>query len=275
VARTEEDEQDFTRKQRREQARTRGHEVEQTQAESGRRPTRHTPLAIVVAVVIAIIIGVLVVAGGGGKEHSPTRPTGGSQPVTEVAALLGGIPENGVTLGSPSAPVTLQYFGDLECSVCRRFTLGALTALIHNDVRSGKLRVEYRSLHTATREAETFKSQQLAALAAGKQQRAWYYIELFYHQQGQEGSGYVTERFLQGIAQQVPGLNLSNWQSDRSDPELANAIVSDARAAKNNGFTGTPSFALGKTGAAAKKFEAVSYTDAAPFETAIEHLAKS
>jgi hypothetical protein len=35
-------------------------------------------------------------------------------------------------------------------------------------VRPGKLKIEYRSLETATREPETFHTQQLAALAAGK-----------------------------------------------------------------------------------------------------------
>ena len=40
-------------------------------------------------------------------------------------------------------------------------------------------------------------------MAAGKQNKMWNFIELFYHQQGAEDSGYVNEDFIQGIAQQV------------------------------------------------------------------------
>ena len=44
----------------------------------------------------------------------------------------------------------------------------------------------------------------------------WDYLELFYHEQGEEGSGYVTERYLRGLASQVPGLNLAAWSAARS-----------------------------------------------------------
>ena len=110
----------------------------------------------------------------------------------------------------------------------------------------------------------------MAALAAGKQQKAWYYIELFYHEQGEENSGYVTEKYLQKLASEVPGLNLAKWASDRSDGQLANAVTTDAQAASNQGFTGTPSFLLGKTGGALHKFEYSSVTDASSFTSAID-----
>jgi protein-disulfide isomerase len=150
----------------------------------------------------------------------------------------------------------LQYFGDLECPICKEFTLGALPTVIPKWVRTGKLKIEYRSLETATREPETFKTQQVAAYAAGKQNKAWYFIETFYHEQGEEDSGYVTEKYIQGIASQVPGLNLAQWTSDRGDPALANEVTAtDAQAANNEGFTGTPSFLIGHTGGALTKLE--------------------
>ncbi len=89
--------------------------------------------------------------------------------------------------------MTLKYFGDLECPICKEFTLGVLPTLIQKYVRTGKLKIEYHSLETATREPEIFKTQQVAAYAAGKQNLAWDFIELFYHEQGEEDSGYVTK----------------------------------------------------------------------------------
>jgi protein-disulfide isomerase len=272
------DEQDLTRKQRREQARTQRKELEEAQAASALRRTRLIQLGVLGAIVVAIVVGIIVATSGGGKSKGiATTPTPGGPPpavVTEVSALLNGIPQSGNTLGSPTAPVTLQYYADLECPVCRTFTEGALKPLIEADVRTGKLKIEYRSLQTATKEAETFKSQQVAALAAGKQQKAWYYVELFYHQQGEENTGYVTESYLQGIAKQIPGLELSKWSNDRSSPELASSLRSDTQDASTFGFTGTPSFALGKTGGTAKKFEAASLTDPSSFEAQVQALLK-
>ena len=117
--------------------------------------------------------------------------------------------------------------------------------MIQSYVRAGRLKIEYRSMESATRDPETFKVQQVAALAAGEQDKMWNFIELFYHEQGEEDSGYVTESYLQGLAQQVHGLNLVAWTAARTDPELADTITTDARAAHDAGFTHTPSFLVG------------------------------
>jgi protein-disulfide isomerase len=232
-------------------------------------------LGIVGVIVVALIVGIVVATSGGSKKGIATGKTEQTSLVTEVSSLIGGIPQNGNTLGGPSAPVTMQYFGDLECPVCRQFSLGALKPLIENYVRPGKLKIEFRSMQTATREPETFRAQQVAALAAGKQQKLWYYIELFFHEQGEENTSYVSESYLQGLARQVPGLNVAKWSSDRSDPALATEVTTtDAQAANAFGFTGTPSFALEKTGTPPKKFEAASFLDPSSFETAIASLAK-
>ncbi len=103
----------------------------------------------------------------------------------------------------------------------------------------GQAQIEYRSLETATREPEVFKTQQVAALAAGKQNKMWNYIETFYHEQGEEDSGYVTEKYLQGIASQVPGSNLTQWSDRPQRPATGRTgDTTDAQAASNVGFTG-------------------------------------
>ena len=68
--------------------------------------------------------------------------------------------------------------------------------LVSKEVRDGKVKVVYKAFQTATPSQQTFQTQQAAALAAGEQNRFWNYVELFYHQQGQEGSGYVNDNYL-------------------------------------------------------------------------------
>jgi protein-disulfide isomerase len=270
------DEGDLTRKQRREAARAQRKAMEEAHAANVARRTRLTQLGVVVAVVVVVIVVVLIATGGKSKSGLAKSKSEITSTSTAVSNLIGGIPQSANVLGSPTAPVTLEYFGDLECPICKEFTLGSLPAVIPKWVRTGKLRIEYRSLETATREPEVFKTQQVAALAAGKQNKAWYFIETFYHEQGEEDSGYVTESYLQGIAKQVPGLNLTQWTSDRNDQELAKQVTVDEEAAKANGFTGTPSFLIGRSGGAMSKLEFTGAPSDPTFvNTAVEKLLKS
>jgi protein-disulfide isomerase len=186
---------------------------------------------------------------------------------TEISALLADIQQSANALGRPAAPVTLAYFADLQCPYCRDFSLEVLPSIIERWVQTGKLRIESHALQTATHEPEVFMAQQVAALAAGRQDKAWHFIETFYAKQGEENSGYVTDAYLQGIASQLTGLDLASWTSDRRDPELANEIAGDARAAENAGLTGTPSFLIGASGGAMNGF---SPSDPTSFDAAIE-----
>jgi protein-disulfide isomerase len=271
----DQDQKDLTRQQRREQARRQRKAVEEAQAAGAARRTRLTMLGLVVGVVVAGIVVVLIASGGSGAKKITPESTEARAARSQITALLGGLPQNGNVLGRPTAPVTLQYFGDLQCPVCRSFTIGALPSIIQKWVRGGELKVEYRSLETATREPEIFKTQQVAALAAGKQNKMWNFVETFYHEQQEEGTGYVTENYVQGIAKQVPGLNLAAWTAERGDPALANQVESDAQAANSNGLNGTPAFLLGRSGGTAKQLEPSSFTEPGAFNEAIEKLVKS
>jgi protein-disulfide isomerase len=238
-------------------------------------------LGIVLGIVVAIPVAIVIATGGSSdkgtlKPNSTARlkSTPPKQARAEVPSPLAGIPQRGSTLGDPNAPVTLQYFGDLECPFCKQFTFGALPSLIQRYVRGGKLKIEYHSLKTATRDAETFKTQQVAALAAGKQNHMWQYIELFYREEGRENSGYVTERYLQGLAQQVTGLNLVAWTAARNRADLANTLATDAEVASNTGLTATPSFLIRKTGGPLLKLRVTSLTNPLPYARAIERLLK-
>jgi protein-disulfide isomerase len=269
------DEEDLTRKQRREQARAQRKALEEAEAAGVARRKRLTQLGIVAAVVIVAVVIIAVAAGGSGKSGPAKSPRVENKVTREVSQELGGIPQSGNTLGSPSAPVTLQYYGDLECPVCKEFTLGALPSIIQKWVREGKLRIEYRNLETATREPEIFRMQQIAALAAGAQSKMWNYLETFYHEQGQEDSGYVNEAYLRKLAAEVPGLNTQKWLSDRSEGAYGKKVEEDQQAASSQGFNGTPSFLVGRTGGTPKKLEYNSLTDPTAFNEAIEAALKS
>jgi protein-disulfide isomerase len=236
--------------------------MERQLAESAKRKQRIARLGGVVFVAAVAIVAAIVISSGNStppppKPHSATA----NAVVTRVSSLLSGIPEFGNNgLGKPTAPVQVTEFGDLECSACDDFALatnvntsagikgsGVENNFINQYVRTGKASLLYRSLDTATSNGATpdeFGAQQAAALAAGLQGKAWYYIELFYNEQQPEGSSYVNQGFLDDIAKQVPGLNYSKWLSDLSDSSLTAQVTGDETTAGNNNLTSTPAIVV-------------------------------
>lgn len=213
---------------------------EQAAANAEARRRRLTRLGgVVVVAIVAVAIAIAISSGGSGSKN-----TSSPQAASAVSKLLAGIPQKGNTLGKASAPVQVTLYEDLECPICREFTLGAARQLIANDVRAGRVKVIFRSLQTATPDSTTFQVQQQAALAAGKQNKLWHFVELFYHQQGQEGTAYVTESYLDKLARQVPGLDHSAWLAARKSGALSQAVSSDESLAQSKGFASTPTIVV-------------------------------
>jgi protein-disulfide isomerase len=202
---------------------------------------------LVLIVVAFVAVGIAISRGGGATPPKPGSPQAKSD-VAAVDGLLAGIPQTGVRLGSARAPVSVTEFADLECSVCRGFALGAERELISHQVRDGRVKLVYRSLCTATCNGPLghagFAGQQAAAYAAGVQNRGWHYIELFYEEQGGEGSGYVTPSYLDGLARQLSGLDYRTWSSDRGLPRMRRQVAADERAASAQGFGTTPTIVI-------------------------------
>ncbi len=233
-----------SRKSQKDAARERRLAEERAAALAARRNRRLQMIGGVIAAAVVIVVVLVVVSsgsGGKGKTINPTSPQA-TAAVATVNKLLSGIPQQGNTLGSPKARVTLTEYGDLVCPVCKDFALGAESQLISNDVRAGKVKIVYKALETASLQANNamFVPSQTAALAAGQQKLGWNYIELFYHEQGDELKSYVTTSYLEGLAKQISPLSLSRWSSDRSSSTLSAQVSADAQTAQNQGFNSTP-----------------------------------
>jgi len=217
---------------------------------NGRAQRAWMVAAAVVAAAVVIVVVILVTGSGSGAgvSHVPTTKRQAQSVASQVALLLAGIPQSGTRLGSARAPVTMTYYGDLECPYCAAFTVqGGFSQLVAADVRTGRVKVVYRSLCTATCNdsgSGLFVTQQVAAYAAGEQHRFWQYAELFYREQGQEGSGYVTQSYLTGLARQVPGLKLARWRVYLKDPVLVSQLQADAADGARDKARSTPTLVI-------------------------------
>ncbi len=241
-----------SRTKQKEEARARRLAEEQARSQQARRNRRLQMLGGVVVLAVAIVAVAIAVSSGGNSSPNVKvikgAPTCKTATDAAICSLLGGIPQSGNTLGKPTAPVTVTEFADLECPVCKDFATGGIeNQLISNDVRTGKVKLVFRSLDTATGNgpnANLFGLQQASALAAGLQDKAWYYIEFFYHYQGTEGSGYVNQTYLNDLAKHVPGLNFSKWLSDSHSRALVSQVNQDQSMATSKGFNSTPTLMI-------------------------------
>lgn len=226
---------------------------------------------VLIGAVVVVAVAVAISSSSGGNS-SPTKVSAATS--QHVYSLLSGIPQSGQTIGSPSAKVTVTEFGDLQCPICRDFALSAEQQLISNDVHNGKVKLVYKSLPTATLNGSNpsiFSTQQAAAYAAGQQNKAWDYILLFYHQQGQEGTNYVTPTFLQSLAHNIPGLNYSTWLAASKNPNLAAQVTTEQQQATARGFNSTPTIVV--QGPKGQAQPIVGNTDYGTLESVINSVA--
>jgi protein-disulfide isomerase len=231
-----------SRKEQKEAARQRRLAEEAAAQQKAQRTRRMQMLGGVIVAAIIVVVVLVVVSTGGNKTVKANDPKATASASAQVSQLLKGIPQSGTTLGNPKAKITFTEYGDLECPICMEFSEGAEAQLIKNEVRSGKVKLVYKSFETASNDPNAapnaFSLQQTAAYAAGAQDKAWNYILLFYRRQQTENTPYVTTAFLTGLAQAIPGLNVKTWSSDRFNPEYAQQVVSQDKAASTMPFQG-------------------------------------
>jgi protein-disulfide isomerase len=173
------------------------------------------------------------------------RSSGGDasnvQGAAEVDRALAGIPQNGMSLGDPKAPVTLVEFGDLKCPVCAAFSEEIIPTVIESKVRDGAARIEFRNFTIIDEQSGPAGA---AALAAGEQDRGWNFLEIFYRNQGLETSPYADDEFLTAVARAAGVPDIGRWNRDRGNPRLTAEVERTTDEARRLGFSGTPSFAV-------------------------------
>ena len=211
---------------------------------------------------VAAVCAVVAPAAG---SSSPPRGA------AEVAALLRGIPQHSVSLGRPSAPVTLVEFADLQCPYCAEWATRAFPEIVKRYVRTGKVRMVFVGMtFLGPDSARGFR----AVLAAGRQDRLWHVLELLYLNQGEEGSGWVTDAFLRRLGGSVTGLDVGAMLRARTSATVEAELTQAARFVESAGVDRTPTFAASNRGKPLKLLP-VARLDAGGIAPILDALLKS
>jgi protein-disulfide isomerase len=224
------------------------HPPSTTSVEEARRRRVYQLGGLLVTALAITAVAVAIMSSGSTSDLAPGKPVPGTSP---ALALFKGIPQQGISLGSASAPVTLVEFGDLKCPSCAIFAQKALPAIISHYVRTGRVRLVFRNLdsigHGSVRAARM-------AAALGEQDHLWEFIDLMYRNQGSEDSAYVTDTYLRAIAGAIPGVDVKRALAERYATGISTQISQAQAQAKALGVKATPSFLLSRTGQPARRF---------------------
>lgn len=198
------------------------------------------------------LLAMSVVAGCGGDDtgSSGGKPAGDDVAgIAETKALLDGIPQKNLALGSPKAPVTLVEVVDLQCPFCRAHQLDVQPKLIESFVRTGRLRIVLAPVAFLGRDSERLE---IVMLRLSQSAKAWEFANLVFWNQGPEGSGYATDGWLRRIVEGIPGGVPEGAASTTPDESIVQAaqatkLIAERGMAKVGG-SGTPFFMIGRTG---------------------------
>jgi protein-disulfide isomerase len=240
-----------TKRERREAARAERLEREQAAAAADTRKKRlYTLLGLLGAAVVIVVIAVAVSSGGGNDKSKPAAASGGAVAgVADTTKLIGGIPQSGITLGKPTAPVQIVEFADPQCPFCKQFALNELPTVIQKYVRTGQAKIDLRFLTFIG--PDSMPAAQ-ALIGAGQQGKMWQASDLFYRNQGEENSGYVTDAFLNGVLKGAganPAKAIAAGKTSQTSEQLGEVKTLASRYAVNS----TPTILVGPSGGTLKK----------------------
>jgi protein-disulfide isomerase len=145
-------------------------------------------------------------------------------------------------MGPAAAPVTIEEFADIQCPYCAQVSGTVLPQVVDRWVRPGKAKMVFRTMDFLGDDSTTGA---LAAHAAARQDAMWPFVEVLYKNQGAENSGWVTDKLIDQILAEVPGLDASKVKVDAKSPAVTKEIKAVEAEAKALNVQGTPWFYIG------------------------------
>jgi protein-disulfide isomerase len=200
----------------------------------------------VLVLVAGVAVGLASALGGGSSSSALSG-------VSEVRTLFHGIPQHGNVLGSPSAPVTLVVYADLQCPYCRDFELQATPDLVRRYVRTGRMKLVFRPL--AFIGPDSIRGRD-TVIAAGLQRHLFEAVQLLYLNQRAENSGWLDDGLVDAVGAAVPGIDAGRLRTDAASAAVAARAQAFDGAARADGVRSTPTLLVGKSGGPLRRVDA-------------------
>jgi protein-disulfide isomerase len=150
---------------------------------------------------------------------------------------------DGLSLGDPNAPVTIDVFEDFQCSACLRFTENTEPLVIQNLVASGKARYVFHNYPfiDGNGVGSSGESDQAAnaTMCANEQGKFWEMHSILFANWNGENQGTFSDRRLQAMAESI-GLDMSAFNACFNANKYEAEIQADFELGQEMGVSGTP-----------------------------------
>lgn len=143
--------------------------------------------------------------------------------------------------GNTSAPIMIIDFSDFQCQLCKRHVDNTEQQINSTYIQTGEALYVFK--HLPNRGFDS-KSVSLAAQCTNDQDKFWEYHKILYENQGPIDSGWVSVENLKSFASQIPGVNMTQFNSCLEGKKYEDLVDKDVALANSLGFTETPSFII-------------------------------
>lgn len=202
---------------------------------------------------MAIVVAGILIAGAiffGLRSNGPTTVAGVAQQPQQVAAKAVDITKvktsGDAFVGNPNALVTVAYWYDYQCPFCRRFEEDAMSQLMTDYVKTGKVKVVFKDFQFLGPDSQTAG---LAAQAvwevAPDQFYAWH--KAMYDKQDGENSGWGNKADILALTKSlgIDSAKVEELMTSKAT-EYQKAIDADKAEGSSFGINGTPGTIIGK-----------------------------
>lgn len=209
--------------------------------EAQRRKRRNMILIVAACAALVVAIALVLVNLLDNSEQSTEL---GDVPEIDWAS----VPQDGMTLGDPNAPVTIIEYADFQCPFCGNFAKDTLPRIVEDYVLTGKVKVEFRVVPFLSRQPmdsdsnESVQAAEAAACALDQGQYWQYNHTLFAHQNGENEGAFVNANLI-ALAEQL-GLDKNDFTSCLTQGTHQQAVINSLAQAQSEGIAQTPTLVI-------------------------------
>lgn len=204
-------------------------------AQRRRQQAVRNRLIIIAAVVLvaATLVGFVIL------QNSLKTPASSAQIIPGNSSAVAYA--NGKALGSDSAPIVIQEFGDFQCPVCKLFHDTIQDQIVATYVTTGQARFEFHHYIVIDGNGGGNESRRAAEASecANEQGLFWNFHSMLYANQHDEGSGAFADSRLTSFAENLR-LDMTKFNACFSSGRYAQNVREDEQRGAALGVHGTP-----------------------------------
>ncbi len=225
------------------------HETKTSEAQS---PAQQNNLSIPVAIVIAgvLIAGAVYLGTSKGANTAAVNNQQGQQAAQQQPSAVADVSKVKTAgepfVGNPNAQVTVAYWYDYQCPFCKRFEEDAMSELMNDYVKTGKVKVVFKDFQFLGQDSQTAGLAERAVWEVAPD-KFYTWHKAMYDKQDGENSGWGNKTDILALIKSlgIDSVKVEQLMTSKA-VEYQKAMDADKAEGGSFGINGTPGTIIGK-----------------------------